>query len=189
MVMGLELFFMFSPFAVVLFGLLSERLKITKLRESVAIILSGFTLFSVWQLYSQLQASPTKILVVTLGGVPPLGACFEIDMLSIFMAFSAALLGLFATIYSYNYMAHDTRLTEYYTLLSSLVTGIIGVSFAGDFFTFFVFWELMGIASYVLVAFRKENWGPIEAGFKYMVMGAVGSRRIWAWSRRRTQSP
>ncbi len=26
-----------------------------------------------------------------------------------------------------------------------------------------------------LVAFRKENWGPIEAGFKYMVMGAVGS--------------
>ncbi len=178
MVMGLELFFMFSPFAVVLFGLLSERLNITKLREIVAIILSGFTLFSVWQLYSQLQASPTKILVITLGGVPPLGACFEIDMLSIFMAFSAALLGLFATIYSYNYMAHDTRLTEYYTLLSSLVTGIIGVSFAGDFFTFFVFWELMGIASYVLVAFRKENWGPIEAGFKYMVMGAVGSTML-----------
>jgi proton-translocating NADH-quinone oxidoreductase chain N len=33
----------------------------------------------------------------------------------------------------------------------------------------------MGITSYTLVAFRKESWGPIEAGFKYMVMGAVGS--------------
>jgi len=175
MVMGLELLFMFSPFAVVLFGLLSERFKVAKLKESVAILLSAFSLFSVWQLYTMLQASPTKILVVTLGGAPPLGACFEIDMLSLYMAFSAALLGLFATIYSYSYMAHDTRLTEYYTLLSALVVGIIGVSFAGDFFTLFVFWELMGITSYVLVAFRKENWGSIEAGFKYMVMGAVGS--------------
>ena len=178
MVMGLELLFMFSPFAVVLFGLLSERFKVAKLKESVAILLSAFSLFSVWQLYTMLQASPTKTLIVTLGGAPPLGACFEIDMLSLYMAFSAALLGLFATIYSYNYMKHDTRLTEYYTLLSALVTGIVGVSFAGDFFTFFVFWELMGITSYVLVAFRKENWGPIEAGFKYMVMGAVGSTML-----------
>jgi multicomponent Na+:H+ antiporter subunit D len=178
MVMGIELLFMFSPFAVVLFGLLSERYNVPKLREGVAILLSAFSLFSVWQLYTMLQASPTKILIVTLGGAPPLGACLEIDMLSLYMAFSAALLGLFATIYSYSYMAHDTRLTEYYTLLSALVVGIIGVSFAGDFFTFFVFWELMGITSYVLVAFRKDNWGPIEAGFKYMVMGAVGSTML-----------
>jgi multicomponent Na+:H+ antiporter subunit D len=178
MVMGFELLFMFSPFAVVLFGLLGERLKVAKLREVAAILLSAFTLVSVWLLYNMQQASPTKILVVTLGGAPPLGACFEIDMLSIYMAFSAALLGLFATIYSYSYMRHDTRLTEYYTLLSALVVGIIGVSFAGDFFTFFVFWELMGIASYVLVAFRKDNPGPVEAGFKYMVMGAVGSTML-----------
>jgi proton-translocating NADH-quinone oxidoreductase chain N len=113
-----------------------------------------------------------------MGGVPPLGASFEIDMLSIYMAFSAALLGFFATVYSVSYMAHDTRLTEYYTLLSALVSGIIGVAFAGDFFTLFVFWELMGITSYVLVAFRKDRWGPIEAGFKYMVMGAIGSTML-----------
>ena len=171
----MEIIFMFAPFAVVLFGLLGEWSKVAKLREIVAIIVSLGTLAGVWQLYTMVQASASGILVVTLGGAPPLGACFEIDMLSIYMAFSAALLGLFATVYSYNYMAHDTRLTEYYTLLSALVVGIIGVAFAGDFFTFFVFWELMGIASYVLVAFRKENWGPVEAGFKYMVMGAVGS--------------
>jgi len=175
MVMGIELLFMFSPFAVVLFGLLSDKFKISKLREVAAILLSLGTLVGVWDLYTMVQASPTQIILVTLGGAPPLGACLEIDMLGIYMAFSAALLGLFATIYSYNYMAHDTRLTEYYALLSALVVGIIGVAFAGDFFTFFVFWELMGITSYVLVAFRKENWGPIEAGFKYMVMGAVGS--------------
>src|SRR4030042_129193 len=116
MVMGTELLFMFSPFLVVLFGLLAEKLNISKLREGVAIILSGFSLFSVYQIYTLWQASPSKVLVVTLGGTPPLGACFEIDMLGIYMAFSATLLALFAVIYSVNYMAHDTRVTEYYTL-------------------------------------------------------------------------
>ena len=175
MVMAWELLFMFSPFIVVVAGLIGERVKIAKLREIVAIAMSAFSVYSVYNLYNMVQATQDKILIVTLGGAPPLGACLEIDMLSIYMAFSATLLGLFATVYSYSYMEHDTRLTEYYTLLSALVASIVGVSFAGDFFTFFVFWEMMGISSYVLVAFRKENWGPIEAGFKYMVMGAIGS--------------
>jgi len=173
--MAWELLFMFSPFIVVMAGLIGERVKVAKLREIVAIVMSAFSVYSVYNLYNMIQATQNKILIVTLGGAPPLGACMEIDMLSIYMAFSATLLGLFATVYSYSYMEHDTRLTEYYTLLSALVVSIVGVSFAGDFFTFFVFWEMMGITSYVLVAFRKENWGPIEAGFKYMVMGAIGS--------------
>jgi len=173
--MAWELLFLFSPFIVVIAGLIGERVKIAKLREIVAIVMSAFSVYSVYNLYNMIQATQNKILIVTLGGAPPLGACLEIDMLSIYMAFSATLLGLFATVYSYSYMEHDTRLTEYYTLLSALVASIVGVSFAGDFFTFFVFWEMMGITSYVLVAFRKENWGPIEAGFKYMVMGAIGS--------------
>jgi len=176
--MGLEMLFLFTPFIVLLFGLLSERLKLRYIRETAAIILSFYGLLSVIYLYNLVQSSPNKILLVTLGYAPPLGACLEIDMLSIYMAFSASLLGFFATLYSVNYMRHDTRLTEYYTLLSSLVISIIGVAFAGDFLTFFVFWELMGISSYVLVAFRKDNWGPIEAGFKYMVMGAIGSTML-----------
>jgi formate hydrogenlyase subunit 3/multisubunit Na+/H+ antiporter MnhD subunit len=98
--MGMELVFMFAPFAVVLIGLMGEKFKVSKLREAFAIIVSLFTLYSVWSIYTMVQASATGILVVTLGGSPPLGACFEIDMLSVYMAFSAALLGLFATIYS-----------------------------------------------------------------------------------------
>jgi len=176
--MNIDMLFIFSPFAVLLLGLLGERLKIKYIREGFAILISLATLASVVNIYYIVQSSPTKIALVTLGGQPPLGACFEIDMLGVFMAFSAALLGLFTTIYSVSYMSHDTRLTEYYTLLSCMIVGIIGVAFAGDFVTFFVFWEIMGIASYVLVAFRKNNWGPIEAGFKYMVMGAVGSTML-----------
>ena len=175
MVIPTAIFYLFAPFTVILVGLLADRVKYPKLRDIYAIIVSGFGVVSVWVLYNMLQDSTNHIIVVAIGGNPPLGACLEIDMMSIFMAFSASLLGFFATIYSYSYMEHDTRLTEYYTLLSILIVGMMGVAFAGDLFTLFIFWEMMGISSYSLVSFRKDQPGPIEAGFKYMVMGSIGS--------------
>ncbi|MBN2335763.1 hypothetical protein JXL21_09395 [Candidatus Bathyarchaeota archaeon] len=169
------IYYMFAPLLVVLVGVLADRMGSPKLRDGFAVLVSVWGVVSVWTLYTMLQGTADGILLVTLGGNPPLGACLEIDMMSIYMAISASLLGLFANVYSFSYMEHDTRLTEYYTLLSALVVGMIGVAFAGDLFTLFIFWEMMGIASYALVAFRKETPGPIEAGFKYMVMGSVGS--------------
>jgi proton-translocating NADH-quinone oxidoreductase chain M len=56
-----------------------------------------------------------------------------------------------------------------------MVTGMIGTVFSSDFLTFFIFWEIMCIASYALVAFRKKNWEPVEAGLKYCVMSGSGS--------------
>lgn len=116
--------------------------------------------------------------IVPIGGQPPFGACFEIDMLSVFMALIYVMIGLLAAFYSIKYMERDTGLTQYYTLLSGMVAGMMGVAFAGDFFTLFVFWELMCLTSYALVAFRKERWEPIEAGFKYLIMSAAGGATI-----------
>ncbi|HUV33879.1 MAG TPA: proton-conducting transporter membrane subunit, partial [Candidatus Desulfaltia sp.] len=169
------LYYLFAPLLVVLVGVMAERMGSPKLRDGFSILASIWGVVSVWMLFNMLQASPDKILVITIGGNPPLAACLEIDALSIYVAFSAALLGFFANVYSYSYMDHDTRLTEYYTLLHALVVGIIGVALAGDLFTMFIFWETMGISSYALVSFRKDTPGPIEAGFKYMIMGSVGS--------------
>lgn len=175
----LPILYLFAPLAVALFGLLGEKTGVRNLRETAAVLISALGLVAIFSLYQQLSSTPDGILVVALTALPPLGASLEVDMLGIYMAFSVALLSFFATLYSFRYMEHDTRLTEYYTLLSSMTVGIIGVAFAGDFFTLFIFWELMSISSYVLVAFRKERPEPIEAGFKYLVMSALGSAIIF----------
>ena len=174
MVISTQLYFLFAPILMGIIGLLADKMKAPKLRDAAAVLASLWGVVSVWMLYNSGPAAG-EILVFSIGGNPPLGACFEIDMMSIYMAFSATLLGFLVTVYSYSYMEHDTRLTEYYALLSALVIGMVGVAFAGDMFTMFLFWEMMGIASYSLVSFRKDSPGPIEAGFKYMVMGSVGS--------------
>ncbi|MEM0217472.1 MAG: proton-conducting transporter membrane subunit [Candidatus Nezhaarchaeales archaeon] len=118
----------------------------------------------------------TEGIVTSLPGFgPPLGVEIRVDALSIFMVLLFLSIGLLVSLYSIKYMEHDTGLDRYYTMLLLLVAGMIGVSIAGDFFTLFVFWELMSISSYSLVAFRKYRWEPIEAGFKYLVMSTLGS--------------
>jgi len=155
-----------------LVGLLSERIGVAKLREVWMIIVSAATLGSIYYLNLSVQKAGV-IVIAVWGQLPPFGGCFEIDTLSIFMSGSIAVLGFLVAVYSISYMENESRLTEFYTLMTFMMAGMTGVVMAGDLFTLFVFWELMGLSSYVLVAFLKSKWGPIEAGFKYLVMSAT----------------
>jgi len=153
-------------------GLLSERIGVAKLREVWMIIVSAATLGSIYYLNLSVQKAGV-IVIAVWGQLPPFGGCFEIDTLSIFMSGISAGLGVLVAVYSISYMENESRLTEFYTLMTFMMAGMTGVVMAGDLFTLFVFWELMGLSSYVLVAFLKSKWGPIEAGFKYLVMSAT----------------
>jgi multicomponent Na+:H+ antiporter subunit D len=53
------------------------------------------------------------------------------------------------------------------------VGGSLGVTFAGDFFTLFIFWELMAFSSAYLVFARREK-AAIEAGYRYLLVHIFG---------------
>ncbi len=148
--------------------------KVQGIYASASLLVAAYFLYG---LYKEVAENGIVLIV----GQPfnlPLRACLEIDMLSVFMAFLYIIIGLFATAYSIKFMERDSGLTEYYTLMLGMIAGMTGIVFAGDFFTLFVFWELMCLTSYALVAFRKQKWEPIEAGFKYLIMSAAGSATI-----------
>ena len=84
-------------------------------------------------------------------------------------------LGLLVAIYSGRYLALDRRYETYYPLLLLLVAGLMGMVLAADLFNLYLFCELMSVAAYVLVAFRRHTDTAIEAGFKYLIMGSVGT--------------
>ncbi|MFX1562499.1 MAG: complex I subunit 5 family protein [Promethearchaeota archaeon] len=102
----------------------------------------------------------------------------HIDMLSILMSIMFAFLGFLVSVYSIKYMENDHGLSLYYALLLTLIGSMIGVTYSGDLFTLFIFWEAMSLSSYALVAFRKDEPEPIEAGIKYFLLSAVGSTLI-----------
>jgi multicomponent Na+:H+ antiporter subunit D len=159
-----------------LIGLFAEKVGLRRLREAWMLVVSGAALGSVFMLYRELltPAGDVAVRVIAIWGQrPPLGGCFEIDALSIYMVGSVAFIGFLVAVYSINYMERESRLTEFYTLVTFMMAGMTGIAMAGDFFTLFIFWELMSLSSYVLVAFLKARWGPIEAGFKYLIMSAT----------------
>ena len=84
-------------------------------------------------------------------------------------------LGMLVSIYSARYLSLDRRYATYYPLLLLLVIGLSGMVLAADLFNLYLFCELMSVAAYVLVAFRRHTDTAIEAGFKYLVMGSLGT--------------
>ena len=160
---------MVTPFI----GLLSEKIRL-RLTDTWMVLVSALSLYGVYTLYDQVSKTASGvILIYSWGQAPPFSGCFEIDILGVYMAFSIGLLSLLVSIYSISYMKHETRATEFNTLVIFMVSGMFGIVMSGDLFTLFIFWELMGLSSYVLVSFLKRNWGPIEAGFKYLIMSAT----------------
>jgi proton-translocating NADH-quinone oxidoreductase chain N len=100
---------------------------------------------------------------------------FKMDNLRWWFILIFTILVSLVSIYSIKYMQNDDRLDRYYLLLLTLIAGMIGVVMAGDLLSLFIFWEGMSISSYVLVAFRKDEPEPVEAGVKYLFMSAFGS--------------
>jgi proton-translocating NADH-quinone oxidoreductase chain N len=165
----LFLFVLTTPFVG---WLLAQKRKQNLCGAYVAfgLLISGIALYSLFSQVSSGKVISDQPTAFTAG--------FRIDMLSVFMAAISIGLGLFVAVYSIKDMENDTGTLLFYTLLIAMISGMVGVAFAGDLFTLYVFWELMVVSSYVLVAFRKAEWEPIEAGLKYLIMSAAGSATL-----------
>ncbi|HID90713.1 TPA: hypothetical protein EYP44_01985, partial [Candidatus Bathyarchaeota archaeon] len=114
-------------------GWVATRGGVERLRDAYAVMGLLVGLIFLRPLYSRVLER--GVLVIPAVYAPPMGACLEIDMLGVFMALVALTLGVLASAYSVRYMERDTGLTTYYTLVLAMVAGMVGVYFAGDFFT------------------------------------------------------
>ncbi len=111
---------------------------------------------------------------VVLFGFLPLSA----DLLGLIIAMTGIALALVVAVYSLSYMDEDTGTNKFFPLLLLLVISVLGLSFTFDLFNLYLFFELLSITSFTLVAFRKDQWDPVEAGIKFLVMSATGSAMI-----------
>ena len=119
-----------------------------------------------------------KILVYWLGSRELLGISLEIDALSLFIGFIISIACLISSIYAYSYTDNDNGLEKYYVLFLILCTSMLGFVFSGDLFNMYVMIEIMTFAAIALTAFRNHKYKSIEAGFKYLVIGGIGSSFI-----------
>ena len=104
----------------------------------------------------------------------PLGINLVLDGLSSLLLLAISVVSTAAMFFSIRYMEQYTAKSKYLSLFMLMVAGMNGVALSGDVFNLFVFLEIASLASYALVGFGCEH-EELEASFKYMVLGSIGS--------------
>jgi len=113
-------------------------------------------------------------VIVSIGGwIPPFGINLVAGPIGVFFSAVIALVGLLVSIYALAYIREGAT-EKYHMLYLLLLTGATGVVLTGDIFNLFVFFEILCISSYSLVAYLGEK-ASIESAMKYLIQGAVGS--------------
>jgi len=105
-------------------------------------------------------------LVISLG--------FKFDDLAALMLVIVGIVGLCVHVFSLGYMHDDAAKARYFGGLSIFMFSMLGIVFADNLFMMFIFWELVGFSSYVLINHWHEKQSAADASKKAFIANRVG---------------
>ena len=167
-----------GAFLIVIFG------KSKVFRHAVALLATFASFFFMAMLFKPVMLEGQTIAYCMGNRVPAggyaIGIALEVDALSLFFGLLVSCVVFIACVYSIQYMSHDDNVPQYYTLFLMLAGGVMGLVLSGDLFNMFIMVEILTFAAVALTAFRNTANGALEAAFKYLVVGCIGSTCILA---------
>ena len=153
------------------------------LSAGIAIAASGTSLaISLWLLWSMIgNPAPVHDAIQWLH-IPQIGgfrgldivAGVLVDPLSALMATIVSLVAFLVMVYSVGYMKGDEGFSRYFAYLSLFTFSMLGLVVSDNYFMTFVFWELVGLSSYLLIGFWRLKDAPAEASKKAFVTNRWG---------------
>ena len=97
-----------------------------------------------------------------------------LDPLSKIMLLVVTGVGALIHIYSYGYLRDDRSLSRYFASLSLFIFSMLGIVLASNFVVMFIFWELVGVSSYLLIGFWHEKASAADACKKAFLTNRIG---------------
>ncbi len=106
---------------------------------------------------------------------PPYGIEFSIDSLNGVLLVLICFMGFLSTLYSMPFIEGKSRFRSsgYYSILSLLITGLIGMTATGDVFNLYVFLEITSLSGYALIAMGGDK--GVTSAFRYLLIGTIGA--------------
>ena len=98
----------------------------------------------------------------------------QIDSLSKLMLCVVTGVGSLIHIFSLGYMKEDRDFSRYFAFLSLFIFSMLGIVLADNFVMMFIFWELVGVSSYLLIGFWFEKPSAADAAKKAFLTNRVG---------------
>ncbi|MCG6892917.1 MAG: NADH-quinone oxidoreductase subunit L [Desulfobacteraceae bacterium] len=160
-------------FAVVMIGTRNRRrlsAGISIGAVGVSLLCSVFLLVRHWHADEPLRFVGTWLISGEI--TVPIGVL--LDPTSLLMLVVVAGICFLVQVYSLGYMAGDPGFTRYYAFMSLFAWAMISLTLSPTLLQLYVFWELVGLSSYLLIGFWYEKFSASEAGKKAFVMTRLG---------------
>ena len=159
-------------FSAVVITVFTLRWKALSSVISVAAVLVSFVCSCL--IFSRSGISPPEFAWLELAGVFKVPFGFVLDSLSKTMLVVVSGVGSLIHIYSLGYMRDDEGKSRYFAALSLFMFAMLGIVLANNFVMLFVFWELVGFTSYVLIGHWFYRDAAADAGKKAFITTRLG---------------
>ncbi len=166
-------------------GLLGRR---PNLREAATLATGGVLFFVVLTLVPEV-ISGARPGIQILEVLPGLALAFEVEPLGMLFGLIASGLWIVTSLYSIGYMRghHETHQTRFYVFFSVAIAGALGVAFARNMLTLFIFYEILTLSTYPLVTHHRTK-EALRSGRIYMgillgtSVGLMLLAVVWTWN-------
>jgi NAD(P)H-quinone oxidoreductase subunit 5 len=161
-------------------GLVSYGQTISQWRRPAATLIVSLTgvamVLSLLLFWSQVQGHPAYVHTFewAAAGDFHLEMGYTIDHLAAFMLVVVTTVALLVMIYTDGYMAHDPGYVRFYAYLSLFSSSMLGLVISPNLLQVYVFWELVGMCSYLLIGFWYNRKPAADACQKAFVTNRVG---------------
>jgi NADH-quinone oxidoreductase subunit L len=154
---------------------------------SIGAIVTGFVLTLALIKFGGWQARELSVNWLSIGNLH-VDFGLRLDSLSLMMLLIVTGVGGAIHIYSAGYMHDDPGWSRYFACLSLFTFSMLGIVLANNFIQLFIFWELVGVSSYLLIGFWFEKPGAADAAKKAFLTNRLGDfgfmlgiLTVWAW--------
>ncbi len=161
-------------------GLISFNQATSRLRQPAAIFIVSLTgatmVLSYALLWSQIHGHETFLRTFewAAAGDFNLTMGYTIDHLSTVMLTVVTTVAFLVMVYTDGYMAHDEGYVRFYAYLSLFASSMLGLVVSPNLVQVYIFWELVGMASYLLIGFWYDRKAAADACQKAFVVNRVG---------------
>ncbi len=161
--------------AAAIITLFTQRDRKVSAALSVGAVVAGFILSVVFVKVSGWQPATSEVAVNWLSA-GPLRVDFGVhfDPLSLAMMLIVTGVASLIHIYSMGYMHDDPGYSRFFACLSLFTFSMLGIVLANNFLQLFIFWELVGVSSYLLVGFWYEKASAADAAKKAFLTNRIG---------------
>ena len=155
-------------------ALFTLRSKTVSSLISIGAVAAGFVLTCLFVNANGIHYSgESSVNWLTIGGLN-VDFGLKLDALSMMMLFVVTGVGGLIHIYSYSYMDEDAGKSRFFAFLSLFTFSMLGIVLANNFLMTFIFWELVGVSSYLLIGFWFEKPSAGDAAKKAFITNRLG---------------